>query len=397
MTHPHLLSAAVGILVAVVLGHRALARALAPRRAARRAVPPLPSLTVIRPIKGLDAGARGNLEALFASEYPASLEVLLVLDDAADPAFELAAEAVRRHCEHGCNARLLLAGRPPAGRTGKLHAMIRGSERAVGELLAFSDSDTRPAPGLLRRLAEELLSRPDAGAVFAPVAAVPAGRPSPGDVGYALLVNAWYGAAAARAAGEHGVLPFIMGQLMVLRREALGAIGGLRCAEGHLVDDMRIGLCMSEAGFANVQVREPLHVVAGGMSPRAFASLVRRWMRFGTGGLSARFRAVPWAAGIAFASAWVCAGAAVALRDPLAGAVSAAAIVAFAAAELDLSRRRGGASVPARLLWVPIVLPFVAAALALANVFSTSVEWRGRSYPVDRRARLPFLVPRAAR
>ena len=46
-----------------------------------------------------------------------------------------------------------------------------------------------------------------------------------------------------------GELPFIMGQLMVFRRPALRAIGGVACAEGQLVDDMYIGKRVHEAGF----------------------------------------------------------------------------------------------------------------------------------------------------
>ena len=47
---------------------------------------------------------------------------------------------------------MLLAGKPPPGRTGKLNAMMLGEARAQGELIAFSDSDTRPGPHLVRVL-----------------------------------------------------------------------------------------------------------------------------------------------------------------------------------------------------------------------------------------------------
>ena len=48
-----------------------------------------------------------------------------------------------------------------------------------------------------------------------------------------------------------GELPYIMGQYMVLKRDALRAIGGLKSAEGQLVDDMYIGARMRAAGYTN--------------------------------------------------------------------------------------------------------------------------------------------------
>ena len=56
------------------------------RRDARR-LPPLPSLIVVRPIRGLDPGLAANVRAGLAQTYPGSLETIFVLDDTSDLAY----------------------------------------------------------------------------------------------------------------------------------------------------------------------------------------------------------------------------------------------------------------------------------------------------------------------
>jgi len=62
-----------------------------------------------------------------------------------------------------------------------------------------------------------------------------------GDVGVALMLNGLYGPAVARTVRKSGEMPFIMGQLMVFRRETLEALRDLKSVSGELVDDMRMG------------------------------------------------------------------------------------------------------------------------------------------------------------
>ena len=64
------------------------------------------------------------------------------------------------------------------------------------------------------------------------------------------MLNMWYGASVATVSRRTGDLPFIMGQLMVFRRECLRDIGGVACAKGELVDDMAIGRCVAREGLA---------------------------------------------------------------------------------------------------------------------------------------------------
>ena len=81
-----LVGLAILSLLLLVEGHVRLRRVLA-----RRPAPPpfpssAPSVTVVRPVKGLDTGAEDNIRAFLDMEYPGQLELLFVVDSEQDPA-----------------------------------------------------------------------------------------------------------------------------------------------------------------------------------------------------------------------------------------------------------------------------------------------------------------------
>ena len=382
--------AALGALLGVLifLGHLQMARAIV-----RPPIPPprllhYPTVTVIRPIRGLDIGARENAEALLEQSYPGEQETLFILDSESDPAYSVMVELVRARTAAGKgHSAVLIAGKPPPGRTGKLNAMMLGEVSAKGELVAFSDSDTRPGPHLLRILVDELVARPEAGDTFAPVVAQ-SDVTHAGDVAYELLVNPWYGASVALAAGERGELPFIMGQIMVFTRKALAAVGGVRCAEGQFVDDMYIGQCVARAGFKNVMVPYPLRIVTGGLTPRQFIRVFRRWMLFSQGGLPASFVRPNWFRGTLYFTALGATALALVTSSWVAALLPAAAGAFFVWSQVDLQVRFGGPRVAVKHLWVPAVLPIIGALVALSTKVNRNVDWRGRSYTLDASAKL---------
>lgn len=355
-----------------------------------------PSLTIIRPIRGLDAGEPENLRAGLAHGYPGRVDTLFVLDDEQDPAVPFVRAAIAEHEreQRAGDVRLFFVGPPPPGRTGKLNAMIVGLRQARGELVAFSDSDTRPGPGLLTDLVRTLLGAQGAGAAFAPVVVVGRARTA-GDVGYALMLNGLYGPeAAALTKRGGGALTFIMGQYMVLRREALAAIGGLECAEGQLVDDMYLGLCMHAAGFRNVVSHERLPIVATGLGLGEFARIYLRWIAFSRSGLPASSKQGAWARGLVFWAGLCGAVAAAMLGAPWAALVCALVPVATSASINALHRQVGGHAIAPRYLWVAFALIASAPLVYLKLLVSPVVTWRGRVYRLDAASHL--AVPERA-
>jgi ceramide glucosyltransferase len=236
-------------------------------------------------------------------------------------------------------------------------------------------------------LADELIDKPNVGCTFAPVVTFRA-PVTIGEVGYALLVNAWYGPSVAAAAGPHGELPFIMGELMLFTRSALAAVGGLECCEGQLVDDMYLGACMRRAGLKNVMVRWPLPIVTDRLKLKEFFKLFRRWIACSQSGLPRRFVHANWVRGFEM-------GAAVALTvipllagHPKAALIPLAALALFVWSQLTLHEKFSGQRLKARHAWIPIVLPFVGAAVSASTKIDPHIDWRGRSYTLDGAARL---------
>lgn len=350
-----------------------------------------PSMSVIRPIRGLDTGAEENIRAALDHGYPGEVETFFVFDDETEPAVPLVREAIAAREERGqrVNARIIYAGQPPKNRTGKLNAMIAGLREAQNELIAFVDSDVRQDSRSYKVLVEALMSKPRAGAAFAPVV-VSEPPETVGDVGYALMLNGMYGPAAAASADElGGELPFIMGQFMVFKREAITAIGGLETAQGQLVDDMYLGQRLVQCNYRNVMSPLPVSIVQKGSSTGQFAATFVRWITFSRSGLPAlSFKVHSWLLGIAF---WVgLMASVVALSQGLffAAAASLFAPVSVAASVNALHRMIGGGALLLRHFWVSFAL-YLVAPVVYGTIFSRNeVNWRGRRYSLDAASRL---------
>ena len=119
MTLPVYVLPALGavLFVLILLGHNQMARAI--RRPAIPAprLQTYPSVTIVRPIRGLDIGSRENAEALLEQAYPGDQETLFILDTESDPAYPVMVELVRAHAAKGNGqAEVLVAGKPPPGR-----------------------------------------------------------------------------------------------------------------------------------------------------------------------------------------------------------------------------------------------------------------------------------------
>jgi ceramide glucosyltransferase len=346
-------------------------------------------VTVIRPVRGKDVGAAENFAAALDTGYPGDIETLFVFDDDKDPGLPVAREVVMRHRRSGRpgTADVVVAGAPPAGRTGKLNAMVVGQRLARGELIAFGDSDTRPDKQVLRAVVDELLSSPGAGSAFAPILVYEQPRAA-GDVMYAVMQNALYAPLAAYKSGERRELPFIMGQLMVFKREALEAIGGVESVQGQLVDDMAIGKRVHAAGYTNVMTRHPLHIATGGMTLKQFLPVYRRWMYFSQNGLPVSFVWPQWLQGAAFFLSLAAAIVALATGNWAASLLALTPIVAQTWSLLALNVENGGAPIPLRFAWVPLAFFVVSPWILLQNARKKRVEWRGRSYQLTGSAAL---------
>jgi ceramide glucosyltransferase len=240
---------------------------------------------------------------------------------------------------------------------------------------------------VLRGIVDTLLASPENGSAFAPVLVYDAPQAA-GDVLYQVMQNALYSPLAAWASGEKRELPFIMGQLMVFRREALQAIGGVESVQGQLVDDMAIGKRVHEHGFKNVMSRSPLHIATGGLTLRKFLPIFRRWMYFSRNGLPTSFVWRQWLQGAEWFVAFGVLVAATVTGNLGAALFALLAMVAQTASLIALNRRYGGAPIPVRFWWAAASFYFISPVVLVQNMLKKRVEWRGRVYKLDAAAAL---------
>jgi ceramide glucosyltransferase len=116
----------------------------------------LPSAAVIIPCKGIDADLQANLTSFLDQDYPA-YQVVFVLADEEDPAWQFISNHLACHAEAGPKTSLLVAGYSNE-RGEKVNNLLRGVE-SVGdgaEVLVFADIDARPARDWLRSLVAPL-------------------------------------------------------------------------------------------------------------------------------------------------------------------------------------------------------------------------------------------------
>ena len=391
----NLLVLAIILLVASIRSHWTLRRAVNP-------MPPItppdayPAVTVIRPIRDLDAGAEENIHAALDHGYPGAVETFFVFDDATDPTLPLVRRALASLPDsERATAHILFSGAPPNQQTGKLHAMLAGFARAQYDIIVFADSDIRPARDALTALVATLTAADDVGSAFAPVV-VTSALESAGDAGYALMLNGLYSPAAYLAMGRaHGRSPFIMGQFMALRRSAITAIGGLESLEGQFVDDMYLGELITKQGLRNQLSWQSVPFIQGGLDFGGFWRLYRRWIAFSQSGLrdgpgsvkrNSVYRGVLFGAslGLAVAAALLGVWAAAAV-----GLIAALTIVWSIGA---LHLRLGGAPMRPIHRAMALAILLLAPLIYLANALDHDVVWRGRAYHLDGRSRLAVPV-----
>ena len=124
-----------------------------------RAVPPPapPSVSVLKPVKGVDADAYENFASFCRQDYP-NYEVPFGVADSADPVVGV----VERLRADFPARKISLVQVPVGGGNPKSDSLDRLAAQASGELLVMSDGDVRVAPDYLRRVTAPLADRASA-------------------------------------------------------------------------------------------------------------------------------------------------------------------------------------------------------------------------------------------
>ncbi len=210
------------------------------------AVPPetkLPRVSIIIPARNEAAMIEEAVRSLLAIDYP-DYEVLVVDDRSEDATGEI---LDRLKSEYGARLEVVHVRELPTDWLGKTHAMWKAAQEATGEWLLFSDADVLHAPAALRRVVYYAEQEQAAHMVLFPTILMES-------VGERMMISFFqamfiftqrpWKVRDARARDAIGVGAFNM-----VRRTAYEKIGTYQSMRLSVVDDMRLGEKVKEAGL----------------------------------------------------------------------------------------------------------------------------------------------------
>jgi glycosyltransferase involved in cell wall biosynthesis len=182
------------------------------------------------------------LATLAALDYP-NLEIIAVDDRSQDSTGAILEEFARAHRR----LRVLHVTELPTGWLGKPHALQKAYEASSGEWLLFTDADVRFAPDALRRAARLVKERAvDHLTLF-------------GDVEmhgfWETMLLTFFGMAfhlatdPYRAGNPHSRAYVGVGAFQMVKRAGYEAAGAHRRLAMEVVDDMKLGKILKQAGF----------------------------------------------------------------------------------------------------------------------------------------------------
>jgi ceramide glucosyltransferase len=233
--------------------------------------PWLPSVSILKPMKGLDAQTLENFASFCRQDYP-DFELLFGVADAFDPAVEVVEQLRGQFPNH--DIRLIVCS--PGGANPKVGILRRLAAEARGAVLIASDSDMRVGRDYLRRVTAPLQD-PNIGIVTCPYVA--AGAQGFAGRLEALYVNATFLPGAIIAGGYLGVTVGF-GATLALRREDLGRIGGFGGFRDHLADDYQLA---SRVAALGLKVHLSDYVVATLLGRRCWRGIWDREVRWARG------------------------------------------------------------------------------------------------------------------
>lgn len=352
--------------------------------APRGAPGPLPFISVLKPLCGVDDDLWRNLRSFSRLDYP-HYEVLLGVRDKRDPAYPLALAAAERWPW----LMRVVVQRGSPGLNPKVNQLVTLAAEARGDLLLVSDSNVRVRNSYLRGTATAFAD-PQVALVTHPVAG--AGERTLG----ALLDNlqmcgsiAPGVVSAKRLVGKD----VVVGKSMALRRTDLDAIGGFERLKDVLAEDFLSGrMVVRELGKKVALAREPVLNVTRDPSLSTFFSRYLRWsvmQRKAVGN-------VAYAAQILL-NPVALATAAVVVEPSKSTALACGAVMLARAGLHEMSARtlRGYGFGAMRCLVAPAGDLMVAAAWSM-GFFKREINWRGNRLAVLKGTRLQRIAPEPA-
>lgn len=228
-----------------------------------------PPVSILKPVHGMEAQLRENLESFFRQDYP-SFEILVAADDEDDAALALVREISARYPQIPC--RILVTGKPPWPNP-PAYCFYRMAEVAAHEILVTSDSDVEVAPNYLREVVAPMLHQ-EVGMVTCVYRGKNAAGFWAGLTAIGMSVEMTAGVLVANLLEG---MKFGLGPTIAVKKEALNRIGGYQAIGDYFANDFMIGNLIDKAGYGVVLSE---HVIDHVVSQKNFTKMWENQLRW---------------------------------------------------------------------------------------------------------------------
>jgi ceramide glucosyltransferase len=335
-----------------------------------------PPVSILKPVRGLDAASYENFASFCRQDYP-DYEILFAVAEEDDPANDVIRQVIAAFPQRSIR---LLIGAPNLGPSSKVNKLCRLAREARHDILVISDSDIRVGSNYLRSVVAPFRD-PRVGAVTCLYAGMTNGTTASELEALGIATDFAAGVLTAR---QLQGLRFTLGATMATTRARLHEIGGFEALVTYCADDYQLGSRIAERGYV---IELPAHVVESECAVRTLREYLRHQLR--------------WAITIRQSRPWGYAGLLVTHGQLWAAAAAAAApnavvavlyVTAYVALRLLMARSVGRWALDGRAVekwWLLPVRDALGFGVWCAALFKNRIQWRGREFALNKGRLVP--------
>lgn len=201
-----------------------------------------PSVTILKPLCGLEPNLYQNLETFCRQDYPGPVQVVFGVQNAADPAIGVVERLREAHPDLRID---LVIDARQHGSNRKVSNLINMAEHVAHAVIVLADSDMVVAPDYLERVVAEL-AQPGVSGVTCLYHGVPANRGVYAHLS-ALAIDVQFLPNVLMGTGL-GLAKPCFGSTIAFTAESLSRIGGFQRIRNDLADDYELGEALRGLG-----------------------------------------------------------------------------------------------------------------------------------------------------
>jgi len=340
-----------------------------------------PPVSILKPVRGVDAEAYENFASYCRLDYP-EYEMVFAVADADDPVIPVIEKLQRDFPERTIR---LVTGVAHLGVNNKVNNLCRLVREAKHELVVMTDSDVRVESDYLREVVAPF-ANPAVGAVTAFYRGIAGGNFAADLDELGMCADSAPSALVARKL--EGKMQFAFGWTMATTKKVLSEIGGLEAIVNYHSDDFELGNRISRRGYRVELMRKPVWMV---FPKETMSEFLKHELRWSIGLRNVRpagyigivfTHGLPWAvfaAAVAGTAGWT--------------GIATAYLLAYLVLRFGVAWTTGvwglGDAAIGKKLWLVPLRDAISFAVWVTGFFTDKIVWRGIVYRVKR----GLLVP----